>query len=622
MSEMDKGKKLFTEFPPVTTQAWEEKIVTDLKGADYERRLVWRTNEGFNVRPYYRQENLDKLNYLDVMPGQFPFVRGKQTKNEWYIRQQIREFDLAKANTKAQQLLKKGITSIGFVLDNEKEHTPNDMEVLLNNIPVTEIEINLVAGYAALSLAKAFVSYINQLGINLESIKGSIMLDPLTCPLKTGNKNLTQSATDAANLVETLKSLPYFKALVVRGEIFENAGASIVQELGFTLAVANEYMSILTDKGFSADEAAQAIKFQFGVGSNYFMELAKFRAARLLWAQIVKQYNPTNEQVALANIHAVTSNWNKTIYDPYVNMLRTQTEAMSSVLGGVDSLSVNAFNSAYEAPTEFSERIARNQQILLKEEAHFDKVVDPGAGSYYIESLTDNIAEQAWNLFLQVEDKGGFTAAIEQGFVQQEIKEMTQKRDMDIANRKEILLGVNQYPNFTEKIEKELDDKLFNKPTATGCEVEPLIWYRGAMAFEALRYKTDTYSKNNKRPLAFMLTIGHLAMRKARAQFASNFFAVAGFEVMEGKGYCEIADGIREAIHAKADIIVLCSSDEEYATFAPQLKDQAGDAIVVVAGYPKEIMDELKAKGLEHFIHVKSNVLETLTRFQKQLGIN
>ncbi len=621
MSELDKGKKLFTQFPPVTTREWEEKIVADLKGADYERKLVWRTNEGFNVQPFYRSEHLEKLGHLNGTPGQFPFVRGNKAEAGWFIRQEIKEFDLSKANAKAREILTKGVNSLGFVLDNEKEYTTTDMEVLLNNIPLTQVELNFVAGYAALSAATAFTGYVSKLGVDAAKVNGSLSFDPLTCPLKNGKKNQTNPLEDALQLVNALHSLPHFKALVVRGDIFENAGSSLVQELGFSLAAANEYLSGLTDKGLSTDEAAQAIKFELGIGSNYFMEVAKFRATRLLWAQVVKQYQPADSKSALATIHAVTSQWNKTIYDPYVNLLRTQTEAMSGVLGGADSITVNPFNSAYEKPTEFSERIARNQQILLKEEAHFDKVVDPAAGSYYIETLTDSLAEQAWKLFVEVENMGGFTAAMEQGFIQKQIKATAAKRDADIASRKEIILGVNQYPNTNEHIDKELASQLLEKAQLTSYEIEPLAAYRGAMAFEALRYKTDTFALTHKRPLVFLLTIGHLVMRKARAQFAAGFFAAAGFEVLEGKGYCEVAEGMRDAQAAKADIIVVCSSDEEYAVFAPQVKSQAGSAHVVVAGYPAEIIDELKAAQIEYFIHVKSNVLETLSGFQKMLGI-
>jgi len=230
-------------------------------------------------------------------------------------------------------------------------------------------------------------------------------------------------------------------------------------------------------------------------------------------------------------IHAETGSWNKTVYDAYVNMLRTQTEAMSASLGGVDSITVLPFNAAYEASNEFSDRIARNQQLLLKEESHLSKIADPAAGSYYIEELTAAIADQAWKLFLEVQDKGGFLAALREGFIQAEIKKMAAKRDMNIATRRENLLGVNQFPNFTEKVEGELDAAVFAPLdlTVEGAEIETLKPYRGAQAFEALRYKTDVYSKTNKRPLAFMLTIVNLALPKARAPFACHFFALTGF---------------------------------------------------------------------------------------------
>lgn len=628
MSELVKGKKLFEEFPPVTTKEWEEKIVKDLKGADYERKLVWKTNEGFNVRPYYRQEDLGKIEYLDSLPQEFPFVRGNnKEKNEWFIRQDIDADDLTKANKKAITLLEKGVTSFGFVVNRDKDFSESDIITLLKNLPLDTIEINFITGCSALSLIKALKGFVSQHG----EVNGSVTFDPLLCLAKNGKFCSADPMANAVETVNATKVFKNFKGLTVRGDIFENAGSSIVQELGFSLAVANAYLSGLTDAGISADDAAKSIKFQFATGSNYFMEIAKVRAARLLWATISKQYKPNDDVSCIANIHAITSDWNKTIYDPYVNMLRTQTEAMSSILGGVNSMTVKGFNSVYEKPTEFSERIARNQQLLLKEESHFDKVVDPGAGSYYIETLTDNIAEQAWKLFIEVENKGGFVAAFKDGFIQSTIKATAQKRDMDIASRKENFLGVNQFPNFTEAIETNLDAALFErkccedycdcKSDDCDCEAEPLIPYRGAMAIEALRYKTDVYSKTNMRPLAFMLTIGNLTMRKARAQFACNFLAVAGFSVQDNNGFETIEEGMKAAQEANADIIVICSSDDEYVEYAPAVKNQTENAITVVAGFPKAIIDDLKAKGLEHFIHVKSNLIETLSGFQKELGI-
>ncbi|MDA3890406.1 MAG: methylmalonyl-CoA mutase family protein [Salinivirgaceae bacterium] len=626
MSEMEKDKYLFEEFPPISKQEWEDKIITDLKGADYDRKLIWRTNEGINVRPYYRAEDLEKIDYLNVNPNEFPFIRGVNIKkNQWFIRQDIEVIDYATANNKALELLTKGVDSLGFIIGRDKGCSKEDLTTLLKDIPVADIEINIIAGHGAMDIAKL----LNEIEID-QSITGSFAFDPLMCVAKTGKFKNDNPIADAATVINLLKDFPNFKAITIWGDLFENAGSSIVQELGYSLSVANEYMAGLTEAGITAEDAAKAIKFNYATGSNYFMEIAKVRAARLLWAKIVEQYTQDNN-AALANIHAVTSDWNKTIYDPYANMLRTQTEAMSSILGGVNSMTVKGFNAVYEKPTDFSNRIARNQQILLKEESHFDKVVDPGAGSYYIESLTDSIAEQAWKLFLEVEDKGGFVAAFKEGSIQASIKDLANKRDLDIANRKENFLGVNQFPNFTESIEAELDAELFERKCCEDycdcknedcdCDAEPLIPYRGAMAIEAMRYKTDVFAKNNKRPLAFMLTIGNLTMRKARAQFACNFFAVAGCSVQDNNGFETIAEGIKAAKEAKADIVVLCSSDDEYSTYAPEVMAQVGDAITVVAGFPKAIMDDLKAKGIEHFVHVKSNLIETLTGFQKELGI-
>lgn len=616
MSEKENSNYLFEEFPPISTQEWENKIIADLKGADYERKLIWRTNERFNVRPYYRAEDLEKLEYLDVLPTEFPYVRGNNIKkNKWFIRQNIEVSDYKKANEKANEIVKKGVDSLGFVMD--KVCKAEDLENLLKGINLAEVEVNFAVGHSALEMAKLF----KEASISKE-IRGAFEFDPLMCLAKFGKFKQGNPIDEAKEVITTLKDYPNFKALTVWGSLFENSGASIIQELGYSLSVANEYLAELSEKGLSAEIAAKAIKFEFATGSNYFMEIAKIRAARLLWAKIVEQYTK-DTQAAIANIHAVTSDWNKAIYDPYVNMLRTQTEAMSSILGGVNSMTVKGFNTTYEKASDFSERIARNQQILLKEESHFDKVVDPSAGSYFIENLTDNIAEQAWKLFVEVEEKGGFVKAFKAGVIQEDISNMANKRDMDIANRKENLLGINQFPNFTEKMEKDLAAELFEKQIIEGTEATPLIPYRGAMQIEALRYKTDLYAKKTaKRPLAFMLTIGNLTMRKARAQFACNFFAVAGFAVQDNNGFETVAEGIKAAKKANADVIVVCSSDDEYLTYAPETEQQVDKEVVVVAGFPKEILEDLKNAGLKHFIHVKSNLLDTLTQFQKELNIS
>ena len=321
-------------------------------------------------------------------------------------------------------------------------------------------------------------------------------------------------------------------------------------------------------------------------------------------------------------VHSETNRYNKTIYDPFVNMLRSQTEAMSAVLGGAYSVTVLPFNAVYEDSTEFSERIARNQQLLLKEESHFDKIADPSAGSYYIESLTESIADEAWKLFLTIQEKGGFIAAFKEGFIQTQIKSMAAERNKRVAQRRDNILGTNQFPNFTEKMKPGFDGSLFEPIdlTAEGAEVETLKPYRESQAFEALRYTTDMYAQENKRPLAFMLTMGSLAFRKARAQFSCNFFAVAGFEVIDNNGFATVEEGVAAAKAAGADIVVVCSSDDEYAEIAPKVAEQLDEEILVVAGAPA-CMDELKEKGITNFIHVKSNILEELKVYQEKLGI-
>lgn len=618
-SEIKGTNKLFSEFPEVSTQQWEDIIIKDLKGADYRKKLIWETNEGIDVKPYYRAEDINELEQINSQAGTFPFLRGNSAQdNNWLVRQDIIVDDIKEANKKALFVLNRGIESLGLILT--EFLTEKQFAILFRNIELSAIEINIICGSHQTEILENFYAYLRREKVDLKAIRGSITFNPYTELAMVGSSDSVLMATE---LIKISTKMPDFKVIAVHGSIFHNSGASVVQELAFSLATASDYLNKLTEKGLSIDELAPKFRFDFAVGSNYFMEIAKIRAARLLWSKMVEAYDPKNKEAAKMFVHSTTSSWNKTAYDPYVNMLRTTTEAMSSVIGGTDSLTVNAFNESFEEPTEFGERIARNQQLLLKEESYLDKVVDPSAGSYYIESLTHSIAEEAWALFLKVEDKGGFVEALNAGFIQDSIKAVASKRDLDIACRKEIFLGTNQFPNFSEEMQIELHEEILNPANMAvkKAKFETLKPYRGAQAFERLRYKTDVFAKDNKRPLVFMLTYGNLNMRKARAGFASNFFACAGFEVMDNAGFITAKEGVKAAKDAKADIIVLCGSDDDYSELAPKVKELAKNTIVVVAGYPKAIMDDLKAKGIEHFIHVKSNVLETLEGFQSQLGI-
>ena len=614
-------EKLFTEFQAPTTQEWLDKIEVDLKGADFNKKLVWRTNEGFNVQPFYRREDVLKLKTPDSLPGEFPFVRGnKKDDNTWYIRQDIVADDAAEANKKALDILNKGIDSLGFYIPGEKVSAAF-IETLLDQIFCDIVEVNFhTCQRHALELAQILTAYFEKKGYDKEKIVGSIDFDPMKKMVMKG-KDTSEVLATAPQLVEALKDYPQFRCICVNTVALNNAGAYIVQELGYALAWGNEYLQQLVDAGVDVDLAAKKIKFNMGVSENYFMELAKFRAARMLWAQIVKQYEPKCDCACKMCVHAVTSEYNQTLFDSYVNLLRSQTEAMSAALAGVHSMVVTPFDVTYEAPTDFSERIARNQQLLLKEECHFNTVVDPGAGSYYVEHLTDSLAVEGWKIFLKVEEEGGFLAAVKAGTIQDDINATNVKRHGDAAKRKEFLLGTNQFPNFTEKSEgkravgcgcccgkaKDSSESAFKAISST----------RLAADFEDLRIHTE----ETKVPVAFMLTIGNLAMRQARAQFSCNFLACAGYKVIDNLGFKTVEEGVDAALEAKADIVVICSSDDEYAEYAiPAFKYLDGRAMFVVAGAPA-CMDDLKAAGIENFIHVRCNVLETLKEYNQKLGI-
>ena len=615
---MANKEKLFTEFTAPTTQEWLDKIEVDLKGADFQKRLVWRTNEGFNVQPFYRREDLANLKTPDALPGEFPFVRGnKKDSNTWYVRQNIEVTDAKAANAKALDILNKGIDSLGFKIPGDMV-SKKTVEALLEGILCDIVEVNFVTCQRhSLELAEILVAYFEKKGYDKEKVVGSIEWDPMKKIVMKG-KDVTPVLAFGPKLAEALKAYPNFRPIAVSSDALNNAGAYIVQELGYALAWGNEYLQQLTDAGVDADLAAKSIKFNMGVSENYFMEIAKFRAARLLWAQIVKQYEPKDDNSCQMCVNATTSTYNQTLFDSYVNLLRSQTEAMSAALGSVHSMVVTPFDAPYEEATDFSERIARNQQLLIKEESHFDRIVDPSAGSYYIEHLTDALATEAWKIFLKVEEKGGFLTAIKAGTIQDDINATNVKRHGDAAKRKEFLLGTNQFPNFTEKSEGKKA-----KACACGCgqAEEPAFKAinstRLAADFEDLRIHTE----ETKVPVAFMLTIGNLAMRQARAQFSCNFLACAGYKVIDNLGFKTVEEGVDAALEAKADIVVICSSDDEYAEYAiPAFKYLNGRAMFVVAGAPA-CMEDLKAAGIENYVHVKCNVLETLKEYNQKLGI-
>ena len=613
-------KKLFSEFTSPTRQDWLDKIQVDLKGADFQKKLVWKTDEGFSVQPFYMKEDLEKLSTIGSEPGEFPYVRGnKAGDNNWFVRQEICGESAAEANSKALDVLGKGIDSLGFYVPAE-QLSAQYVQTLLDGICCDCVELNFkVCPKHASELARILVAYFAGKGYDPARINASIDFDPIRGMIMKG-MDCESLICEGKALVESVKAYPNFKVISVNGAALSDSGAYIVQELGYSLAWGAEYLKRLSEEGVKGSEVARRIKFNMGISTNYFMEIAKFRAARMLWSKIVEEFAAGDKEACKACIHAKTSFYNMTLFDSYVNLLRSQTETMSAAIAGVNSITVTPFDAAYEKPNEFSERIARNQQLLLKEEANFDKVVDPAGGSYYIEVLTDSLAAEAWKIFLKVQEDGGIVESAKKGLVQEAVTASDTKRHTLAAQSREFILGTNQFPNFTEVSNGKTPLECSCKCAKAAGEAP----YKGinssrlSSEFEALRLTTE---KAAKRPVAFMLTIGSLVWRQARAQFSCNFLASAGYKVVDNLGFATVEEGVDAALKAGADIVVICSSDEEYAQYAiPAYNCLAGKALFVVAGNP-ECAEELKAAGIENFIHVKVNQLETLKSFNQKLGI-
>jgi len=623
--------RLFEQFPPVTTKEWMDKITSDLKGADFNKRLVWKTGEGFDVMPFYRKEDLQNLNHTDAF---LPLYLRKNvttgshdtgisiTGNNWLVRQNIKVSDFSAANHKALSVLMKGIDSLGFIIEDSETIDEKNIRILLGGIDPGGAEINFLSNGKAKEIISLIARISEKTGFPKSMLRGAVEADPLGRLMLNGTLCVPVDAgfDYLASLTKDCTHLPHYRNIQVNGSNFSNAGSGAVQELAFSLSMAAEYLSQLTERDLSAEEVASKIRFSFGTGSNYFMEISKLRAARILWSVITDAYGLHDCNSSRMEIHSVTSEWNATIYDPYVNMLRTQTEAMSAILGGTDSLTVNPFDTAFSKPGEFSERIARNQQLILKEEAYFDKVADPASGSYYIETLTAKVSESAWKLFLEIEDSGGFFSALKSGIIQDKIERSAAERKSDLSRRKEILLGTNQFPNPSDKIIPDTGSGVRPaEDNRTGdLIVRPVKLSRSSEPFEKIRMAVNMSSRQ---PVVFLLSLGNHVMRRARAQFSSGFFGCAGYKIIDNEGFDLVEDGIEKAMRSKADIVVICSSDEEYPVYAPEILSRlGGKAIVVIAGNPPDI-EELKAKGLKNFISIRSDVTETLNYYNSLLGI-
>jgi methylmalonyl-CoA mutase len=608
------NKKLFTEFPEITTSMWEQKIKSDLNGADYLKQLVWNSDEGIPVKPFYRLEDIETLDYLE---GVGNLKNPSDAHRGWLICQQVSPGKkIRKANERIKAALKGGVQAIRIQLGEAGLPDISMLEELLEGISLNETELHFGGCLGADALYIALSKLASQTGTKPSELKGCLGADPLGKMAETGIP--IGSFENLGKLVKQVKeSSPEMKVVEVHGSLIQNASTNLVEELAFSMAMASEYMTILTEKKIDPITAQEALLLYLGSGPNYFMEIAKLRAARILWVKIAEAYG-VETSMARIRIHSVSSQWNMTLYDPHVNMLRGTTEAMSSILGGADLVNVLPFDYPNGKGSKFSDRIARNVQIILREEAYFDQVADPASGSYYMESLTDSLAEKTWDLFCEVESMGGFIKAFEAGWIQEKVEASRKKKIDRASSGKGRILGTNAYPNFHElNLNQLIAAPQKTEPDEATSLLTPLRPFRLSSSFEKLRLDTE---RSAKRPRVLLFKYGNPAWMTARATFAGNFFACAGYEIVDHPPFINVEEGIKFASSGAFDIVVLCSSDDIYGGTAPEVqKALSGLSIVVIAGYPEDNIDELKKAGLEYFINRNSNVLQTLTCFNKLL---
>ncbi len=616
---MAEDKRLFDEFSKVSGEESAERVIPGFKGTDPDKDLVWDTGEGFMLSPLYTREDLENLPFAFSLPGEFPYARGNSgAGNSWLIRQDINVTDFRDANHKALFLLDRGIDSLGFIIEDNVAVSGSNLALLLESIYTAGTEINFRYGGDNNILLGSVEEAAGIFAIPVSSFRGSLGADPLGRIVVTGRQEIPvyENLDKLARIIENASAFTKFRVIDINAACWRNAGSSVVQELALAMASGSEYLTGLTDSGVDVNSIAEKTGFTFATGSSYFKEIAKLRAARILWAHLVKAYGGSDKS-GETFIHSVTSDWNKTVYDPYVNMLRTQTEVMSASLGGADSITTGAYDRYLREPGEFSERIARNQQLLLREEAYFGKVRDPGAGSYYIEKMTGAIVEKAWELFTTIEDKGGLLRCLESGYIQLLINENAEKERRDLGRGRKKLLGTNIYPDRGERLEKIIPAM---EPILPGdTMMEPIKPGRLADEFERVRLATDLAMKI---PKVFLLPVGDPAGAMVRAHFCGGFFSLAGYKLIENTLFRSPEEGAGLAISSGAEIIVVCGSDKEYPVIVPEIVKLAGDkALIVVAG-GKDNEGILREAGIDIFIDQQSDIPTVLAKINRILGIN
>lgn len=604
-------------FPVPAMEEWKEKGEAMLKGKPIDS-LVTETFEGITLKPLYTKED-QNLQEISQYPGQADYRRGiSPVGNEWEVAQQITADNAENLKELLVSAFDRGQTTVSF--EGSEKLVPGLEAVLkefhgqypysVNGKDIHGVLIELLAGLPGAEEGKGFVA-----------------ADPVALLAEKGAEkdNIKEMYDEFCESVKKAsEKLPQIRTILCDTTPYHNGGANAVQELAVALSTAVCHIEQLKERGLPAEEALSKFVFQFSIGANFFMELAKLRAARVLWSKVAEAYGADEEQQKMI-ISARTSQFTKTVYDPYVNMLRAGSEAFAAVLGGVQYLHVSPYNEPEGKETEFSGRIARNTQLILKEESLLTKTVDPAGGSWYVEHLTNELAENAWELFLEIEDKGGILEVLKSGWLQEQIAGVMEKRRNAIFTRKQTIVGTNRYATLQdEPLHVTFADEEPATGSGEGAFIAAIPQERLAEPYERLREKAVRLAEKGAKLTVGLITLGTLKEYKPRMDFATGFFAPGGIGTEES--------GSLETVEEALDFIgksgfthyCICGSNEWYENlgtgFVKTLKEKYPDRKIYLAGLP-ENQQEWVDSGIDGFIHLKSNCYETLAALLAEMGV-
>jgi len=626
---MDEKLNLRETFSLPSYEEWKTAVIDSLKGADFDKVMQTKTYEGITLQPIYRKEDIQGLPFTDSLPGIAPYLRGTDPKRfferGWLIAQSHDEPDHDKLNSEILKELSLGLTAVNIELKHVDSKrgvsikTMEDLRKVLNDVDLTAAPLFMQLDAQEAYILPMLGQYAQEMGWDLAKLEMGVGLDPTSEFARIGS--VDEPLEDFwQKLLENVKwaseNLPGNRVLSINGSVYEAAGASAVQELGFVLSTAIGLIQGFQYSGFTLEQLAPLFQVKLCLGSIFFMEIAKIRAFRLVWAEMIKAFGG-DDSLQKVWIQGKTASFNKSLLDKYVNVLRTATEGFAGVIGGVDSLEIEPFDALSTVPGELSRRIARNQQVILNEEAHFGKVIDPAGGCYYIESLTNELATKAWTLMQDLESAGGMVRCLRAGKVHEMIEAVAKARIEAVNKRKDVFVGVNMYANPQENIElPEQDCNLHQVAVALDKGALPK---RRAMAnIETLRVKIASASWNKK---IFLLSVGSIAEFKARADFATGFFQVGGFEVLADGGHATLVEAVKAGQASGAKTFCLCSTDDNYQCLVPELSELIKDEILILAGYPANMVETYKTHGIKIFIHIKAELHATLGELAKLMEV-